>query len=107
MMTMNIYPKNYIIQNRSNHSESLPKRCITLEYPLLAEYDFKKDTRNLDIPIDLKPNTVLCPYHEKALRKMFGKGQVRSCLIVLPCGGGKSLVGVTAMYSSEEGSGVV
>ncbi|KAK2701589.1 hypothetical protein QYM36_019770, partial [Artemia franciscana] len=35
-----------------NHLESLPKRCITLEYPLLAEYNFKKDTRNPDIPID-------------------------------------------------------
>jgi len=29
--------------------EILQKRCIELEYPLLAEYDFRNDTRNPDI----------------------------------------------------------
>jgi DNA excision repair protein ERCC-3 len=29
--------------------EILQKRCIQLEYPLLAEYDFRNDTRNPDI----------------------------------------------------------
>lgn len=29
--------------------ENLQKRCIQLEYPLLAEYDFKNDTLNPDI----------------------------------------------------------
>lgn len=29
--------------------EVLQKRCIQLEYPLLAEYDFRNDTRNPDI----------------------------------------------------------
>lgn len=29
--------------------ETLQKRCIQLEYPLLAEYDFRNDTRNPDI----------------------------------------------------------
>lgn len=76
--------------------ETLQKRCIELEYPLLAEYDFKNDTLNKDINIDLKPNAVLRPYQEKSLRKMFGKGRARSGVIVLPCGAGKSLVGVTA-----------
>lgn len=46
--------------------------------------------------IDLKPSAVLRPYQEKSLRKMFGNGRARSGVIVLPCGAGKSLVGVTA-----------
>lgn len=29
--------------------EVIQKRCIQLEYPLLAEYDFRNDTRNPDI----------------------------------------------------------
>jgi DNA excision repair protein ERCC-3 len=29
--------------------ETLQRRCIQLEYPLLAEYDFKNDTLNPDI----------------------------------------------------------
>ncbi|XP_011309067.1 DNA excision repair protein haywire [Fopius arisanus] len=76
--------------------EVIQKRCIELEYPLLAEYDFRNDTVNPDINIDLKPSAVLRPYQEKSLRKMFGNGRARSGVIVLPCGAGKSLVGVTA-----------
>ncbi|XP_004276907.1 general transcription and DNA repair factor IIH helicase subunit XPB [Orcinus orca] len=76
--------------------EELQKRCIHLEYPLLAEYDFRNDSVNPDINVDLKPTAVLRPYQEKSLRKMFGNGRARSGVIVLPCGAGKSLVGVTA-----------
>ncbi|XP_065339367.1 general transcription and DNA repair factor IIH helicase subunit XPB isoform X2 [Cloeon dipterum] len=76
--------------------EVIQKRCIELDYPLLAEYDFRNDSVNPDINIDLKPSAVLRPYQEKSLRKMFGNGRARSGVIVLPCGAGKSLVGVTA-----------
>ena len=65
----------------------IQKRCIELEYPLLAEYDFRNDSVNPDINIDLKPVAVLRPYQEKSLRKMFGNGRARSGVIVLPCGG--------------------
>ncbi|XP_053554076.1 general transcription and DNA repair factor IIH helicase subunit XPB [Bombina bombina] len=81
---------------KQENIEELQKRCIHLEYPLLAEYDFRNDTMNPDINIDLKPTAVLRPYQEKSLRKMFGNGRARSGVIVLPCGAGKSLVGVTA-----------
>lgn len=76
--------------------EIIQKRCIEIDHPLLAEYDFRNDTINKDINIDLKPAAVLRPYQEKSLRKMFGNGRARSGVIVLPCGAGKSLVGVTA-----------
>uniref|UniRef100_A0A1B8Y9S4 General transcription and DNA repair factor IIH helicase/translocase subunit XPB n=2 Tax=Xenopus tropicalis TaxID=8364 RepID=A0A1B8Y9S4_XENTR len=81
---------------KQDNIEELQKQCIHLEYPLLAEYDFRNDTMNPDINIDLKPTAVLRPYQEKSLRKMFGNGRARSGVIVLPCGAGKSLVGVTA-----------
>ena len=76
--------------------ETLQKRTMELDFPLLAEYDFRHDTINPDINIDLKPMAVLRPYQEKSLRKMFGNGRARSGVIVLPCGAGKSLVGVTS-----------
>ncbi|GMT19423.1 hypothetical protein PFISCL1PPCAC_10720 [Pristionchus fissidentatus] len=76
--------------------EIVQKRCIELEYPLLAEYDFRNDTLNPNLGIDLKPSTTLRPYQEKSLRKMFGNSRARSGVIVLPCGAGKTLVGVTA-----------
>ena len=77
--------------------EDLQKRTMQLDYPLLAEYDFRHDTINPDINIDLKPMAILRPYQEKSLRKMFGNGRARSGVIVLPCGAGKSLVGVTTV----------
>ena len=50
-----------------------------------------------DLPIQLKPIALIRDYQEKSLSKMFGNGRARSGIIVLPCGAGKSLVGITAM----------
>ncbi|KAG8906319.1 transcription factor TFIIH complex ERCC-3 subunit, partial [Tulasnella sp. 403] len=76
--------------------DELKKRCIDLDYPTLEEYDFRNDTINPNLDIDLKPITVIRPYQEKSLSKMFGNGRARSGIIVLPCGAGKTLVGITA-----------
>ncbi|GMG21054.1 unnamed protein product [Ambrosiozyma monospora] len=63
---------------------------------MLEEYDFRNDNRNAQLDIDLKPSTQIRPYQEKSLSKMFGNGRARSGIIVLPCGAGKTLVGITA-----------
>ena len=63
---------------------------------MLEEYDFKNDTINANLDIDLKPATTIRPYQETSLSKMFGNGRARSGIIVLPCGAGKTLVGITA-----------
>ena len=81
---------------RQEEIETVQKRCIELDYPLLAEYAFREDNVNPNVNINLKPNAILRPYQEKSLSKMFGNGRARSGIIVLPCGAGKSLVGVTA-----------
>ncbi|KAG0231864.1 DNA repair helicase RAD25 [Actinomortierella wolfii] len=80
----------------SSSVETVKKRCNELDYPMLEEYDFRNDTLNPDLEIDLKPITVIRPYQEKSLSKMFGNGRARSGIIVLPCGAGKTLVGITA-----------
>ena len=76
--------------------QDVKKRCNELEYPMLEEYDFRNDTVNPNLEIDLKPSTVIRPYQETSLSKMFGNGRARSGIIVLPCGAGKTLVGITA-----------
>jgi DNA excision repair protein ERCC-3 len=76
--------------------ETVKKRCQEIDYPMLEEYDFRNDLRNPDLEIDLKPSTQIRPYQEKSLSKMFGNGRARSGIIVLPCGAGKTLVGITA-----------
>ena len=52
----------------------MKKRCNELECPVLEEYDFRNDTVNANLDIDLKPATVIRPYQETSLSKMFGNG---------------------------------
>lgn len=80
----------------SESYEIVKKRCQDIDYPVLEEYDFRRDQANPDLEIDLKPSTQIRPYQEKSLSKMFGNGRARSGIIVLPCGAGKTLVGITA-----------
>ena len=43
---------------------------------MLEEYDFRNDTVNANLDIDLKPATVIRSYQETSLSKMFGNGWV-------------------------------
>jgi DNA excision repair protein ERCC-3 len=79
-----------------NQIEAVKERCYKLEYPTMEEYDFRNDTVNPSLSIDLKITANIRPYQEKSLSKMFGNGRARSGIIVLPCGAGKTLVGITA-----------
>lgn len=88
--------KMYEFEVKGEAVEVVKKRAIHLDYPLMEEYDFRNDNTNPNIDLDLKPIAKIRPYQEKSLEKMFGNGRARSGVIVLPCGAGKSLVGVTA-----------
>lgn len=81
---------------REEFIETVKRRCNELGFPMLEEYDFRNDRLNPDLEIDLKPITHIRPYQEKSLAKMFGNSRARSGIIVLPCGAGKTLVGITA-----------
>lgn len=65
--------------------EHVKQRCLPggLNYPMLEEYDFRNDTQNPDLSIDLKPHVSLRPYQEKSLSKMFGNGRARSGVLLL------------------------
>ncbi|KAG0011469.1 hypothetical protein BGZ80_000667 [Entomortierella chlamydospora] len=73
--------------------ESFKIRSSFLE---AKEYDFKNDTVNPDLDFGLTPSTTIRPYQKTSLSKMFGNGRARSGIIVLPCGAGKTLVGIAA-----------
>ncbi|KAJ3256117.1 hypothetical protein HK103_005686 [Boothiomyces macroporosus] len=79
-------------------SFQISKEKVEEEYPLMEEYDFRMDTLNANLDIDLSPKTIIRDYQEKSLSKMFGggSGRARSGIIVLPTGAGKTLVGITA-----------
>ncbi|KAI1268680.1 P-loop containing nucleoside triphosphate hydrolase protein [Xylariaceae sp. FL1019] len=83
--------------------EIVQKRCLDIQYPMLEEYDFRNDDRNANLEIDLRPATQIRSYQEKSLSKMFGNGRAKSGIIVLPCGAGKTLVGITAACTIKKG----
>lgn len=88
--------KVFEFEIQSEHVEHVKRRAIDLKYPLMEEYDFRNDAATESIDLDLKPIAKTRPYQVKSLEKMFGNGRARSGVIVLPCGAGKSLGGVTA-----------
>lgn len=83
-------------QIRSEDREKVVKHCRNIGLPLTEEYDFNNDMVNAKLDIDLKPHAQIRYYQEKALSKMFSNSRARSGIIVLPCGAGKTLVGITA-----------
>ncbi|KAL8901774.1 MAG: hypothetical protein Q9207_005032 [Kuettlingeria erythrocarpa] len=97
--------------NRLAHSVEIPaenvqtvqQRLYYLGYPVLEEYDFRNDQKNPNLDIDLKPIAKIRDYQEKSLRRMFGNNRARSGIIVLPCGAGKTLVGITAACTVKKG----
>lgn len=86
-----------------NTREKVAERCLDIGYPALSEYDYQNDRVNPDLKVDLKPHTQIRSYQEKALSKMFGNGRAKSGIIVLPCGAGKTLVGITAGCTIRKG----
>lgn len=89
-------------QIKADHVEIVKRQAIEMDYPLMEEYDFRNDTVNPNLPMDLKPLTKIRPYQERSLAKMFGNGRARSGIIVLPCGAGKTLTGVTAAQTIKK-----
>ncbi|KAF2090705.1 DNA repair helicase rad25 [Saccharata proteae CBS 121410] len=83
--------------------KEVSKRCRDIGLPLTEEYDFRNDYHNPNLEIDIKPGIEVRPYQEQALTKMFGNGRARSGIIVLPCGAGKTLVGITAACTVRKG----
>ena len=94
----------YAFEVFSSQVEHVKERANELDYPLVEEYDFRHDDdpRNPNLAIDLKSSTTIRPYQEKSLAQMFGNRRARSGMIVLPCGAGKTLVGVTAAQTIKK-----
>lgn len=97
------YELVHAFQIRDDAVSEVTKRCLELKFPVLEEYDFRNDSLNADLEIDLQPATQIRSYQEKSLSKMFGNGRAKSGIIVLPCGAGKTLVGITAACTIKKG----
>jgi DNA excision repair protein ERCC-3 len=66
------------------------------KYMLSQEYEFKTD-QTPDIDIQVKSIIKIRAYQESAINRIFCKGRARSGIIVLPCGAGKTLIGILTL----------
>eukprot|EP00667_Euglena_gracilis_P002702 EG_transcript_2707 len=76
--------------------QRVKQRAAEAGVPLLNEYDFRHDATVEDIELELRERARIRNYQRRGLTKMFGNGRARSGIIVLPCGAGKTFVGITA-----------
>mgnify|MGYP006101477815 FL=1 len=52
-------------QIESSKAEIVKKAALDMDYPLMDEYDFKNDTMNENIPMELKTETRIRRYQER------------------------------------------
>ena len=122
----NIYNKKNLYNNniKNNQNEEIPssggnyieihhqdygavrEACIESKYPLLEEFDFKAD-KGLELKITPKFKSPVRSYQEKALNIMCNNGIARSGIIVLPCGAGKTLVGILAICTIKRNTIII
>lgn len=85
-----------VFEVEASKIKQVKARCNELDWPLLEEYDFRNDQESHKLPIELRPETKIRDYQERSLSRMFSSHRARSGIIVLPCGAGKTLVGIVA-----------
>ncbi|CAD7932378.1 unnamed protein product [Amoebophrya sp. A25] len=89
--------KVWYVRVDGNQAEEVKRIAFENRFPLLEEYDYKADRRSPDLDITMRTSTHIREYQEVALSKMFTTpSRARSGIIVLPCGAGKTCVGITA-----------
>ena len=77
--------------------EDIRKRALEIQLPLIDEYMYHYDFVTPNLNITLSNFVTIRPYQEKALSKIFANGRARSGIVVLPCGAGKTLVGIATI----------
>ena len=94
-MIKNQHIDRVIIERESNYK---------YKYMLTQEYQINENEKNSFLNININPIVKIRMYQEEAISKMFIKDRVRSGIIVLPCGAGKTLVGIMAIAQMKRHS---
>ncbi|EAN80572.1 DNA repair helicase and transcription factor protein, putative [Trypanosoma brucei brucei TREU927] len=84
---------HFLLKSRAA-ARVVAERCVLLGYPLQQQYEYEKDTSIRNVNIALKSQTRPRPYQIAAVDAAASDGALRSGCIVLPCGSGKTLVGI-------------
>lgn len=86
------YP--YLLAKSRTVSKAICQRCVQMGYPLWQQYDYENDTVLRSTNISLLSHTKPRAYQIAAVEAATKEGFLNSGCIVLPCGAGKTLVGI-------------
>ena len=91
--------KNFRLEVHANQIDVIRKGRPGFDkykYMLSQEYEYKLDP-SPDINIQVKSIIKIRAYQENTINRIFCKGRARSGIVVLPCGAGKTLIGILTL----------
>lgn len=86
------YP--YLLAKKRTVAKAICERCVQMGYPLWQQYDYENDNLLRSTNISLLSQTKPRSYQVAAVEAATKEGVFNSGCIVLPCGAGKTLVGI-------------
>ena len=87
----------YSLEIKKEKLEKLRETCLVLNSPLLEESLLSTKSSSAEFQrLRLLNAAMLRPYQKEALSRMFAGSRAASGLCVLPCGAGKTLLGIAA-----------
>ncbi|KAL7709434.1 helicase [Lotmaria passim] len=87
---------SFLLQSRAM-SKVVAARCVVLGLPIQQQYDFEKDTSVRTAYISLRTQTKPRRYQVEAVDAAIHEGTLNSGCLLLPCGAGKTLLGIMLM----------
>lgn len=84
----------FLVAKSRSVSKVLCERCVLLGYPLCQQYDYESDTSLRSTNICLHSQTRPRSYQVDAVEAATKEGVLNSGCLLLPCGAGKTLVGI-------------
>ncbi|KPA85043.1 putative helicase putativeDNA repair helicase [Leptomonas pyrrhocoris] len=97
---------SFLLQNRAM-SKVVAARCVVLGLPIQQQYDFEKDTSVRTAYISLRTQTQPRRYQVEAVDAAIHEGTLNSGCLLLPCGAGKTLLGIMLMCKVKKPTLVV
>ncbi|KAG5496453.1 hypothetical protein JKF63_02755 [Porcisia hertigi] len=99
------YP-SFLLQSRAM-SKVVAARCVVLGLPIQQQYEFEKDTSVRTAHITLRTQTKPRRYQIEAVDAAVHEGTLSSGCLILPCGAGKTLLGIMLMCKVKKPTLVV
>lgn len=90
----------FCLRSRSM-AKTAAARCVLLGLPIQQQYDYENDTSVHPVNISLRSQTKPRRYQVEAVEAASGDGFLRSGCLLLPCGAGKTLVGIMILCKAK------